>query len=116
MIPNATANEVTVTTATGAMDALLSNGVVDSFKAFNGNRAIALEFAGTTYGTVFDNVIQIEDPKLVAFEAVHGAYMLYLNDVDFEIKKELHNNKIFLTGSVLVQGMPTMAINTAVTA
>lgn len=116
MIPNATANEVTVTTATGAMDALLSHGVVDSFKAFNGNRATALEFAGTTYGTIFDNVIQIEDPKLVAFEAVRGAYMLYLNDVDFEIKKELHNNKIFLTGSILVQGMPTMAINTAVTA
>ncbi|ABF22576.1 unknown [Lactococcus phage Q54] len=116
MIPNATANSVTVTTATGAMDALLSHGIVDSFKAFNGNRATALEFSGTTYGTVFDNVIQIEDPKLVAFEAVRGAYMLYLNDVDFEIKKELHNNKIFLTGSILVQGMPTMAINTAVTA
>lgn len=116
MFPNATANVVTVTTATEAMDALLSHGVVDSFKAFNGNRATDLEFAGTTYGTLFDNVIQIEDPMLVAFEAVRGAYMLFLSDVDWEIDKQLKNNKIFVTATVLVQGMPTMPVNAAVTA
>lgn len=116
MIPNAVANAITVTTATGAMNALLSHGVVDSFKAFNGNRATALDYAGTTYGTIFDNVIQVNDTNLVAFEAVRGAYMLYLNDVEWEIQKERSNNKVFLTASVLVQGMPTMAINTAVTA
>lgn len=116
MLENVVANAITVTTATGAMNALLSHGIVDSFKAFNGNRATALDFAGTTYGTIFDNVIQVNDTNLVAFEAVRGAYMIYLSDVEWEVKKELHNNKIFLTGSVLVQGMPTMAINTAVTA
>lgn len=116
MIPNAVASEKTVTTAAGAMNALLSVGLVDSFKAFNGNVAEALDYAGTTYGTVFDNVLQIAAPKLVALEATKGAYMLYLSDVDFEIDKQLKNNKIFITATVLAQGMPTMPVNTAVTA
>lgn len=116
MIPNAVASEKTVTTAAGAMNALLSVGLVDSFKIFNGKQAETLDLMGTTYGTVFDNVIQIDKAKLVALEAAKGAYMLYLSDVDWEIDKQLKNNKIFITATVLVQGMPTMAINTAVTA
>lgn len=116
MIPNAVGQEKIVTTANGAMNALLSVGLVDSFKAFNGNVAETLDYAGTTYGTVFDNVVQIAAPKLVALEATKGAYMLYLSDVDWEIDKQLKNNKIFITATVLVQGMPTMPVNTAVTA
>lgn len=116
MLENAVLEEKEATTAAGAADALLSVGLVDSFKIFNGNKAVALEYSGTTYNTLFDESLTIAKENLIALEAVPGAYMVYLSDIEFTIDKQLHNNKIFITGEVLVQAMPTMPVYTAVTA
>lgn len=113
MLPNAVETNTTVTNPAEAYDALLSVGLVDSFKIFNGKQASELDYTGTTYNTVFENVVQIDAAKLVALEAVRGAYLLYLPEIEWEEKKERKNNKIFLQATVYLQGMPTMPINTA---
>lgn len=96
--------------ALAAYDELIAASPLDGMTIFNSEKAVDFSFTQATNNDIYDAKAPMPNTELIALSAVKGSYMLFLEDVNFEVKKLLNVNKIMLTGEILVQGMPTMPV------